>query len=193
MSNAHFKTPLQVALGNVAKTGAKDAISLLGSNLPASIVSINGSIATVKFEVLSDYNLPHITVPVLTSQYVREPLQQGDMGILIACDASISAISGMGQNKANLSQPANLSALAFLPIGNKNWKSVDPNMLVLTGLNDVMIRDNTHQVQLEDLNTAFTSLIADINNRLSIIGPLLTTPTTLVPIPSTDNPVKPRA
>lgn len=192
MSNLAQKLPLQVALGNIAQSGANDAISLLGSSLPASVVSVNGSIATIKFEVLSDYNLPQIKVPIATSQYIREPIQAGDMGIVVPCDASIAAVSGLGQNKADLSATANLSALVFVPIGNQNWKSVDPNMLVLTGLSDVMIRDNTHQVQLEDINTAFVNLIADINNRLAIIGPLLTTPTTLTPIPATDNPVKAR-
>jgi len=201
MSNAAQKFPLQVSLGNIAKKGANDAISLLGMSLPCSIVSVSGAFVTVKFEILSDYNLPQIQVPVLGSLYVREPLQAGDKGVLIPCDASIAGITGQDGSTADMSPPANLSGLMFLPIGNMNWKSVDPSMLTLTGLSDLMVRNNSHQLQLEDINTAWNTLISDINALLLIIAPAINAaantfagipPVVLTPIPVTVNPVKPR-
>lgn len=202
MSNSAQKFPLQVSLGNIAKKGANDAISLLGMSLPASIVSISGSFVTVKFEILSDYGLPQITVPIARSEYIREPLQAGDKGVLIPCDASIAGITGQDGSTADMTAPANLSSLIFFPLGNMNWKSVDPSMLTLTGLSDLMVRNNAHQLQLEDINTAWTTLISDINALLLIIAPAINAaaltvtgipPVVLTPIPATVNPVKPRA
>ena len=201
MSNSAQKFPLQISLGNIAKKGANDAISLLGMSLPASVVSVSGAFVTVKFEILSDYSLPQITVPVLGSLYVREPLQTGDKGVLIPCDANIAGITGQDGSTADMTAPANLSGLMFMPIGNMNWKSVDPSMLTLTGLSDLMVRNNSHQLQLEDINTAWTTLISDINALLLIIAPAINAaaltvagipPVVLTPIPVTVNPVKPR-
>jgi len=201
MSNSAQKFPLQISLGNIAKKGANDAISLLGMSLPSSVVSVSGAFVTVKFEILSDYSLPQITVPVLGSLYVREPLQTGDKGVLIPCDANIAGITGQDGSTADMTAPANLSGLMFMPIGNMNWKSVDPSMLVLTGLSDLMVRNNYHQLQLEDINTAWTTLISDINALLLIIAPAINAaaqtvagipPVVLTPIPVTVNPVKPR-
>jgi len=201
MSNSAQKFPLQISLGNIAKKGANDAISLLGMSLPASVVSVSGAFVTIKFEILSDYSLPQITVPVLGSLYVREPLQAGDKGVLIPCDANIAGITGQDGSTADMTAPANLSGLMFMPIGNMNWKSVDPSMLVLTGLSDLMVRNNSHQLQLEDINTAWTTLISDINALLLIIAPAINAaaltvagipPVVLTPIPVNVNPVKPR-
>lgn len=201
MSNDQ-KFSLQESLGRIARNGAKESIGIMAKILPASVVSANGAMVKVKIEVLSDYNLPQIEIPVLGSVYVREPLQAGDAGILIPCDASISAISGQGTNTADLVQPPNMSAFAFLPIGNKKWKGVDGNMLVLTGVSDVMIRDNSHQLQLEDENASWNSLISQINNLLTDIASKINTaattytgmpPITFTQITAETNPVKPRA
>ena len=123
------------------------------------------------------------------------------MGIVLSCDASISGVSGLGTKTADLSSQPNLSALTFFPIGNKNWKSVDANMYVLTGRTDVMIRDDTHQLQLEDENTSWVSLINQINNLLIDIASKINTaaltntgmpPITFTAITSNTNPVKTR-
>ena len=201
--NSAQKLPLQRSLSAIAQNGAQQAVSLLGKSLPASIVSINGAIAKIKFEVLSGYNLPEIEVPIAGSQYVREPLQAGDKGFLISCNSSVQAVSGMGENVADISDQANLSALIFVPIGNKNWKGVNGKMLVLTGLSDVMIRDDSHQVQLEDENASWNSLISQLNTILDDItvkvNAAASTYTGLVPpanfahITSNTNPVKARS
>ena len=71
-----------LALNNFAAQKALDAINLLGKALPASVVSVNGSIVTVKFEVnAGQQQLPNVTVPKLESQWFRAPTQVGDKGI----------------------------------------------------------------------------------------------------------------
>lgn len=187
------KLPFQQSLARLAQSRAKEAIGLLAMSLPASIIEVNGAVAKVKFEVLDEYNLPEIEVPISGSEYVRIPLQPGDKGILVPCEASIFGVSGMSTNVADLTTPANLSSLMFVPIGNKKWKSVDGKMLVLTGMSDVIIRDDANQLQLSDEKSSWESLIQQINQLLLVIGPLLTTPTVLTPITANTNPVKPRA
>jgi hypothetical protein len=107
-------------------------------------------------------------------------------------DASIFTVAGITQGTANLNPMPNLSNLVFFPVGNKLWPSVDPLSLVLTGINDVMIRDKTHQTSLEKENIAWTTLIADLNTLLLTIGAGLTTPTVLPPILATINPITAR-
>jgi len=182
--------------GEAARGGAETMLSLIARSLPASIDSVNGSMAKVKIEIGSDFNFPLIDVPIQGSQYVREPFQKGDKGIVMPCDASIAAMIGLKNASATLDQPGNLSALIFIPLGNSQWTSVDGQMLVLTGLSDVMVRDNTHQVQLEDLNTmlaALSNLITTLNTNFATIGPFLTTPQTFAAIAAIPNAVKPRA
>jgi hypothetical protein len=201
MGNSAQKLSFQVALGNIARKGANDAIDLIGLSLPASVVSVSGAFVTIKFEVLAEYSFPQITVPIATSQYVRVPIKIGDKGILIPCDANIAGISGQNNGTASIEPLANLSSLVFLPIGNKKWANVDPSMLVLTGDSDVMIRDDTHQLQLEDENSSWDSLISQINSLLITIATDINAaastssglpPITFTPITSGTNPVKAR-
>jgi hypothetical protein len=128
----------------------------------------------------------------MTSSYVQQPFQPGDKGFVMPVDASIFTVAGITQGTANLNPMPNLSNLVFFPVGNKLWPSVDPLSLVLTGINDVMIRDKTHQTSLEKENIAWTTLIADLNTLLLTIGAGLTTPTVLPPILATVNPITAR-
>jgi hypothetical protein len=202
MSSAQ-KLSFQVALGQIARNGAEKSIGLLGKGLPASIVSVNGGIAKIKFEVLSDYNMPQIEVPIAGSEYARAPLKAGDKGIVLSCDTSIAGVCGLSTDTSDLSAAPNLSALTFFPIGNKNWQSVDPDMYVITGRSDVMLRDNSHQLQLEDENTSWNSLISQLNtildditakvNAAALTTTGLTPPANFAHITANTNPVKARA
>jgi len=190
-SNQRFD--FRTKLNELAQNQARKAISLLGMSLPASIVEVTGQIATVKFEVVTEgYVLPTVTIPIMTSSYVQQPFQPGDKGFVMPVDASIFTVAGITQGTANLNPMPNLSNLVFFPVGNKLWPSVDPLSLVLTGINDVMIRDKTHQTSLEKENIAWTTLIADLNTLLLTIGAGLTTPTVLPPILATVNPITAR-
>lgn len=192
MNNAQ-KFSFQESLGKIAEQAADQAVNIFARPFPASIVSINGYIAKVKFEILSDYNLPIIEVPIIGSKYITLPLQSGDKGILIPCGASISAICGLGGNTADLTIPPNLASFVFLPIGNKDFEQVDSSTLVLTGISEIMLRNSQHQLKLEDEKLSWTNLVTQINALLLTIGAGLTTPTVLTPLNDLAlNPVKVR-
>lgn len=142
MSNGQ-KTPLALSLNRFSEQKAKDAIQTLGRALPCSVVAVSGSIVTVKFEVISGFTLPMITVPHAGAEWVRYPTQIGDKGVVIPSMARLNDTNGIGQGKGDLITPANLSALIFLPVGNAGWTvPIDPNKLELYGKNGVIIKDS---------------------------------------------------
>lgn len=119
------------------------ASQMAGKILPGSVVSRSGNMITVQV-LLRDtpYVIPHLTVPLFGPEYIRYPMQPGDKGILIPADTYLGGISGLGGGTANLTTPANLSALTFLPISNTEWESVDPNVLTMYGPEGVTLRDS---------------------------------------------------
>jgi hypothetical protein len=120
-----------------------DALQQLGKALPASVTAVSGSIVTVKFEVQGTFTLPKVTVPAVTWQYIRVPIQVGEKGIVIPADATIAGIDGLGGGTAGFGPVGNLSALVFLPVASKAWTaSEDANALVLYGPDGVVLRDS---------------------------------------------------
>ena len=124
-----------------ARQKAWDQIQKTGRALPCSVVSADGAIITVKFEILSNFTLPQIAVPLFGPQYIRYPIQPNDLGIVLPADAQIGAMCGLGTGTADLAQPFNLGALVFLPIGNKMWSAVDPQSVTIYGPNGVVLYD----------------------------------------------------
>ena len=111
------------------------------------MVSVKGAIITVKFEITDPVlTLPNVTVPLFGPEYIRYPIQPGDKGVVFSCDAYIGGMSGLGGGVASLTQPTNLSALVFFPIGNTQWVTVDPQAVVIYGPNGVVLRDAQSQV-----------------------------------------------
>lgn len=134
MSDNSGKVPIGVSLGQAARRQAQNHIQLTGKALPASIVKMKGSIATVKFETGGVFTLPNVTVPMFMPEYTRHPMQPGDKGIVQAADVTIGNMSGLGPNApASFTRPGNLSPLLFMPVGNANWTPVDPNKHVVYG------------------------------------------------------------
>lgn len=128
-------TPLSNTLPEFARRKAADAIQQTGRSLPCSVVSVSGSIVSVKFEVNSVFTLPNVTVPVAGPEYIRMPIQPGDKGFVIPADAYLGGVSGIGGGTADLTQLANLTTLVFDPIGNRNWKPTsNPNAVVIYGV-----------------------------------------------------------
>ena len=127
-------------LGQAARQRALDHIHLTGKNLPASIVSKKGSIATVKFETDQTYTLPNVTIPVHTPEWLRIPYQKGDFGVVISGDVTIGNVTGLGPNTPpSFTRPGNLAPLIFVPVGNTNFKKVDDNKHVAYGPNGAQI------------------------------------------------------
>lgn len=141
MSGNQQKTPLGISLNRFAQGKAADAIQALGKALPASVVSVRGAIVQVKFEVTSKFTLPNVTIPLIGSEYARPPIQPGCKGVVFPADAYLGGMSGLGGGTADLTPPANLTALVFSPIGNSGWTVVDGNAFVIYGPNGVVLRD----------------------------------------------------
>jgi len=142
MADNAQKTHLGLSLNKFAEQKAQAQIQKLGKALPCSVVSVAGPIVTVAFEVVSEYTLPNVTVPIFGPEYIRYPTQIGDLGVVFPADVYIGGVSGLGGGVADMSQPGNLSALIFFPIGNKNWSATDNiNAVVVYGPDGVVLRD----------------------------------------------------
>lgn len=129
-------------MNNFAAKKIADAMQMAGKVLPASVVRRSGHMVTVSF-LLRDipYTLPQVTIPLFGPQYVRYPMQKGDRGIVIPADTYLGGASGLGGGTADLTPPANLSALVYLPISHTEWQEVDYQVLTLYGPEGVTLRD----------------------------------------------------
>lgn len=167
------KSPLAQSLGNFASQKISDAMQLVGKSLPCSVVSIQGSIVTVKFELTNiPFTLPQVTIPVFGPEYIRYPIQVGDKGFCVAADASLRGITDLGVGTADLTPPANLTALVFYPIANKNWSAVDGNALVMYGPNGCVIRDSGSGCVITLTPTGVTTVVGDTT--IAVIGSSVT-------------------
>ncbi|UIU17760.1 hypothetical protein LLZ89_26915 [Klebsiella michiganensis] len=121
----------------------ENALQKSGKVLPASVVKQTGNMITVSFELRDiPYVLPQVTIPLFGPQYIRYPMQPGDKGIVIPADTYIGGVSGQGGGTADMTPPANLSALVFLPISNTEWQGVDGQVVTVYGPEGVTLRDS---------------------------------------------------
>ncbi len=130
------------SMNRFAERKVEDALQKAGKVLPASVVKQDGNMITVAFELRDiPYVLPQVTVPLFGPQYIRYPMQPGDKGIVIPADTYLGGVSGQGGGIADLTPPANLSALVFLPVSNTEWERVDGQVVTIYGPEGVTIRD----------------------------------------------------
>lgn len=149
--------PLGINVDTIARDRADTAIQRVGRRFPCSVVSVSGSIVTVKFEMeTGNVTLPQAQMPVFGPEYIRYPLQVGDKGFAIAADAYLGQMSGLGDGVATFAEVPNLSALTFMPIGNKNWSSEDGNTLVLYGPGGVTLRNSSSSVTVQLTNSGIS-------------------------------------
>lgn len=135
------KLPIFSNLVATAQQQAQRNEHMTGRCMPASVVSVDGRIVTVNFEVKSDFNLMQLEVPLFGSEYIRTPIQKGCMGFVISSDYYMGGISGLGAGVATLAKQGNLSNLVFFPVGNAGWDNADPDTLTLYGVSGVEIMD----------------------------------------------------
>lgn len=132
------------SMNNFAEEKIAEAMQLVGKVLPATIVKQSGKMVTVSFSLTNiPFTLPQVTIPLFGPQYVRYPMQPGDRGIVIPADTYIGGMSGLGGGVADLTQPANLSALVYLPISHTEWQDVDGQVLTVYGPEGVTLRDSS--------------------------------------------------
>jgi hypothetical protein len=157
------KTPFGKSMHDFVGAQSFDSLQLLGKDLPASVVSVDGSIVTVKLEIdNAPFTLPQITVPLIGPEYLRFPIQPGCKGRVTSTDARIGAMTGLGLGTASLAPPGNLSALVFEPLGNADWTPpTDPNKLEGYGPAGVILRDSASNCTVVITTTMVTITAAD--------------------------------
>ena len=135
------RLPLIYSLTSFVGKEIGNAEQLQGKFLPCSVVSINQPsagnsvpIVTVKFEVATEFTLPLVTMPVIGGEYIRQPVRVSDKGIVISADTHIGNVTGLGATTATLTQPGNLAALVFVPVGNVNFSAWEADCVVLYSL-----------------------------------------------------------
>lgn len=132
------------SMNRFAERKIENALQKSGKVLPASVVKQTGNMITVSFELRDiPYVLPQVTIPLFGPQYIRYPMQPGDKGIVIPADTYIGGVSGQGGGIADMTPPANLSALVFLPISNTEWQGVDGQVVTVYGPEGVTLRDSS--------------------------------------------------
>ena len=147
------KTPFARSMERWSQQKALDAYSQTGKALPATVTAVSGSIVTVKFDLdTSPWTLPNITVPMVTPQYIRPPIQVGELGGVIPFDALMGNISGLGSASPPSIQlpPSNLGALVWVPVSSNKWSApFDPNKIELWGPTGFYFRDENSQTTIE--------------------------------------------
>ena len=151
MSNSDNFTTLwiQSDLNRQAHNKALQAIASTGRALPCTVTAINGSLVTVKFEVTSVWTLPPLTLPRGESQWLRAPVQVGDVGMTLPADTFLGGISGQAAGVADLSvQYANLSeTLVWIPVAAVGFgPTPDPNKAWINGPNGSILSDTAQTV-----------------------------------------------
>lgn len=177
MSQNAQKVPLARSLQQTAQRRVLDAIQIQGKELPCSIVKVDGWIVTVKFELEAPpFTLPQITIPVFWSTYDYIPLQKGDLGVVMAIDAYLGGVSGLGGGTAQLGIVPNLTALGFVPCGNKNFTAPDsPDKRVIQGPKGAQVRTLDGSLKIDvDKDTGDITITAtgkvNLNGNLYING-----------------------
>ena len=158
MGDNSQKTPLARTLNRFAEQKVLDRVQQLGKSLPCHVVSVRGAIVTVAFDVTGPFTLPNVTVPLFGPEYVRYPIKAGDRGVVLAADAYLGGVSGLGGGTADLTQRANLATLVFLPIANASWFTVDPNAVTVYGPDGVVLQTQDGSVKLI-VNAAGVSVV----------------------------------
>jgi len=187
MSSAQ-KTPFAVSISNYVQQQIEQSQQAFGFQLPCRVTKVTGSIVTVAFEIDTggEFTFPEVQCPIAQSIYVRLPVQVGDFGLCIAADARLGGITGLGKGLAPLGLPFNLGALVYLPIGNLNWSSVDPNAVNINAPNGVVLRDTNNNCTVTltpsgvTVAIGSTSLVVNstgvtVNGKFTVNGDVATT------------------
>ncbi len=159
MNRGNFqKTPLAASLNRIAVQNVATQMQKQGKAWPCSVVAVNGSMVTVKFEVTSTQTLPQITIPKAESAWIRSPTQVGDVGLTVPADVYLGGISGLGGGTASTVQPPNLTALVWVPVAAKSFSSVNANAAFISGPQGAVIQteDGTSKIVVNESGITMT-------------------------------------
>ncbi len=171
---------LQDTLNRHTVNRVSQIIENTGRALPCSVISVNGAIVTVKFEVQSDWTLPQVTIPKNESPWVRSCTQVGDKGYCAPADYYLGGISGLGGGIADTTKRGNLSTLVFTPVSNSGSPPDDPNSVQLTGVAGFIIRTVNKACSIIGTLTTLTLTCSGYTIVINSSGITLTAPTVTV-------------
>lgn len=165
MSSVEQKIPFAQSINAFTDRKMFDEAFSRGQSWPCHVVEVMGAIVTVAFDIVPNakFSLPLVTVPVFGPEYIRYPIQIGDLGVCLSATASLRGVSGLGIGQADLNDSGNLSSLVFFPLGNKNWETVDDQALVMYGPNGVVLRDIKSKTTITLTPSEITIVRGDTN------------------------------
>jgi hypothetical protein len=182
------KVPFAVSISNLIQNKLGENEQAFGFQLPCRVIAVDGAIVTVNFEIDTngEFTFPPVTCPIAQSTYIRLPVQVGDLGMCIAANARLGGVTGLGQGLAPLGLPFNLGALVYVPIGNADWSTVDPNAVNINAPNGVVLRDTNNNCTITLLPSGVTvsigstSLVVNstgvtVNGKFTVNGDVATT------------------
>lgn len=152
MPSNNQKTPLVDGFNRFVSAKLEDAAALTGKSLPASVIAVDptSTVVTVKFEVKTNLQIPMVQCPIGFPEYVRFPIKNGDKGFVVAVDAYMGGMSGLGGGLATLAQQPNLATLVWFPCGNLNFDALEDeekNKFLAYGPKGVYLRDTERQIE----------------------------------------------
>lgn len=184
------KTPFSRVINNWGQQKALDEIIKAGLALPGVVESVSGAIVTVSFQVsIPGAVLPPATMPLAGPQYIRYPIQKGDLGVAVPASVYLGGVSGLGGGTATLTQQSNLSTLFWVPLGNANFAAVpgsDGNTLALYGHLATLLLDSIAGNSSVKLTaTGITATFGEVSITINASGITLTNGAHTVAIDST--------
>jgi hypothetical protein len=182
----HLKQPIYRTLTDGIRGRINDAVQLTGKSLPCHVVAVFGALITVQFDISSQYTLPTVTIPLFGPEYIRYPIKAGDRGMVIPCDARLDYTSGQSNAIAGIDAETtgNLSAIFFMPIGNKNWVAVDPTQVTIYAPNGVLIRDTASAAKVNIKPGSITVTLGSSEWQMTANAVTVTTTTYTVNAPT---------
>lgn len=139
MSSIAHKKQMSLALPRALRAAVADGKQIEGQSWPCHVVTVDGAIVTIAFDMGGDFTLPQVTCPIAESRYVRLPVQVGDTGFVTAASARLGGVTDLGTGVAPLALPSNLGGLVFVPLGRKTWDTIDANAVVIQAPNGAKI------------------------------------------------------
>jgi hypothetical protein len=152
MNLDEMRLPLQGSLSQMMKNGASQQDDSIAKPLTVSVTAVeaNRMSVTVKVETSSGWSMPLIDVPVAGAEYIRYPIQVGDIGLLIPSKTPNGDASGAG-GQSSVRAQFNFSACYFQPVGNATWSPESADQVTMYGKGGVHIRlahDESKQIDL---------------------------------------------
>lgn len=162
-SDNRLKIPVVRSLNQIGGQRGSDQLQSTAKGIPATVVSRNGQIVTVSYEMQTGnfdgpWTLVQSDYPISTAQTDWLPINKGVRGWLVPSDFYLGGQSGQGGGTADYAQRGNLATLVFVPLSNTQWTPPggDTDKRALQGPTGVFAQDDDGKCQMTiDTNNGF--------------------------------------